>query len=335
MIRLTRCSFGYDTGQISGFLEMPDFLQRFGQRHDDGTFFFSNVRSGLIVAMLSIGTLIGALIAAPIADFVGRKKSISFWTLIVAAGLIVQISSNRHWYQMMMGRWCAGLGVGGLSLLVPMYEAETGPKHIRGALISTYQLFITIGIFFAACINFGTYEHQRNNSGSWRISLGLGFAFCAILGVGMMFLPETPRYAYRKGRTEEAKKTMMRVYGAPENHYAIFVELEEIEAKLKAESDKGNAFTEWYKMLYTPRMGYRIILGMALQMFQQLTGANYFFYYGTTIFKATGINNSFVTQMILNGINMGVTVRIWNCRIMKSLSDRILASRYLLRGSIW
>jgi len=100
---------------------------------------------------------------------------------------------------------------------------------------------------------------------------------------------------------------MMRVYGAPENHYAIFSELEEIESKLQAESKKGSMLTEWYEMLYTPRMGYRILLGMVLQMFQQLTGANYFFYYGTTIFKATGINNSYVTQMILNGINFGVT----------------------------
>jgi SP family sugar:H+ symporter-like MFS transporter len=283
--------------------------ERFGQRHSDGTYYFSNVRSGLIVAMLSIGTLIGALVAAPIADYIGRKRSISFWTIIIAVGLIVQISSNHHWYQVMMGRWVAGLGVGGLSMLVPMYQAETGPKHIRGALISTYQLFITIGIFFAACINFGTYEHQRGNSGSWRISLGLGYVFCAILGIGMLFLPETPRYAYRQGRKEEAKKTMMRVYGAPENHWVIFSELEEIEYKLQAESKKGSTLTEWYEMLYTPRMGYRILLGMILQMFQQLTGANYFFYYGTTIFKATGINNSFVTQMILNGINFGVTVR--------------------------
>jgi SP family sugar:H+ symporter-like MFS transporter len=122
-------------------------------------------------------------------------------------------------------------------------------------------------------------------------------------------LLETPRYAYRNGRQEEAKQTMMRVYGAPENHYVIFSELEEIEYKLRAESKKGNVLTEWYEMVYTPRMGYRILLGMILQMFQQLTGANYFFYYGTTIFKATGINNSFVTQMILNGINFGVTVR--------------------------
>jgi SP family sugar:H+ symporter-like MFS transporter len=258
--------------------------------------------------MLSIGTLIGALVAAPVADFAGRKKSISFWTIVVAIGLIVQISSNQHWYQVMMGRWVAGLGIGGLSMLVPMYQAETGPKHIRGALISTYQLFITIGIFFAACINYGTYEHQRESSASWRISLGLGFVFCAILGIGMLFLPETPRFAYRHGRQEEAKQTMMRVYGAPENHYVITSELQEIESKLQTESKKGSVLTEWYEMLYTPRMGYRILLGITLQMFQQLTGANYFFYYGTTVFKATGINNSYVTQMILNGINMGVTV---------------------------
>ena len=137
---------------------MPDFLIRFGQRHSDGTYYFSNVRSGLIVAMLSIGTLIGALIAAPIADLIGRRLAISWSTVVVAVGLIVQISSDHHWYQVMMGRWVAGLGIGALSMLVPMYQAETGPRHIRGALISTYQLLITFGIFFAACINFGTFE---------------------------------------------------------------------------------------------------------------------------------------------------------------------------------
>lgn len=168
-------------------------------------------------------------------------------------------------------RWVSGLGVGALSLLVPMYQAETAPRYIRGALISTYQLLITLGIFLAACFNFGTYEHQRNNSGSWRISIGLGWIFAAILGFGILAFPETPRYDYRRGRTEVAKQTMMKVYGAPENHFAIQMELEEIEAKLRAEANRGSAISEWYTMFYAPRMARRILLGVVLQMFQQLT----------------------------------------------------------------
>lgn len=100
---------------------MPDFLRRFGQRHDDGRPYFSNVRSGLIVALLSIGTLLGALVAAPIADKIGRKISIMFWCGIVCVGVVVQIAATDKWYQIMLGRFVAGWGVGGLSLLVPMY----------------------------------------------------------------------------------------------------------------------------------------------------------------------------------------------------------------------
>lgn len=153
-----------------------------------------------------------------------------------------------------------------------MYQAETGPRHIRGALISCYQLFITFGIFLASCINFGTYEHQRYNSASWRIPMGIGFIWAIILGVGILFFPETPRFNYRKGKVQEATATMMKVYGAPQNHYTIHVELREIGEKFRQEAARGNAFQEWYRMLYAPKMGYRILLGVGLQMFQQLTG---------------------------------------------------------------
>lgn len=315
--------FGYDTGQISGFLEMPDFLKRFSDSYKDGEPAFSDTRSGLIVALLSIGTLIGALTAAPVADRVGRKFSVSFWSLIVSIGFVIQIATSHAWYQIMIGRFIAGLGVGALSLLVPMYQAETAPPWIRGALISTYQLFITLGIFLAACFNYGTYEHQRQSSASWRIVIGLGWIWTLILGLGILMFPETPRYDYRMGRVDRARETMMKVYGAPAHHYAVHTQLEEIEAKLRAESKiKGNAIQEVFTMFKAPRMAYRIGVGVTLQALQQLTGANYFFvshsrspvgyllincqYYGTTIFASVGINNSFVTQMILNGINFGV-----------------------------
>lgn len=121
--------FGYDTGQISGFLGMVDFLRRFGQRHADGTPYFSNVRSGLIVGLLSIGTLFGALIAAPIADRIGRKMSIIWWCGIFSVGIIVQIAATDKWYQVMMGRFVAGLGVGALSLLVPMYQVRSSHEQ--------------------------------------------------------------------------------------------------------------------------------------------------------------------------------------------------------------
>ena len=149
---------------------------------------------------------------------------------------------------------------------------------------STYQLFITLGIFVANCINFGT--EKRTNTGSWRIPLGISFLWVLILGVGIVFFPESPRYAYRHGRIEEAKRTMTKLYGVSDNHRVVAEELAEIKEKHEEEMLHQNQ--KWWEMFTGPRMAYRIALGVSLQALQQLTGANYFFYYGTVIFKSTG-----------------------------------------------
>ena len=309
---------------------MPDFLDRFGQCcNQDGNRYFSNVRSGLIVALLSIGTLIGALIAAPIADKIGRRYSISFWCIITSVGFVIQIASVSAWYQMMIGRFVAGLGVGALSLLVPMYQSEGAPPWIRGALVSTYQLFITMGIFLAACFNYGTVQHQGDNSGSWRIVIGLGWIWTAILGFGILLFPETPRFDYRRGKIERATESLCKVYGAPAHHWAIRSQLSEIDSKLRAESHvKVGPVREFINMFQAPRMAYRIALGVALQALQQLTGANYFFYYGTTIFRSVNID-SYVTQIILNTINFVVTF------IGLYLVEHFGRRKSLVAGSIW
>lgn len=266
--------FGYDTGQISGFQEMSNYLERYGELQDDGSYAFSTVRSGLIVGLLSIGTLIGALVAAPVADMFGRKWSITLWCMILNVGLIVQISApDGHWYQMVVGRWVTGLGVGGCSLLVPMYQGESAPRHIRGAMISCYQLFVTLGIFLAYCINLGT--HNMEGTAQWRITLGITFLFAIILGGGMVFFPESPRYEFRHGKAESAQRTLAKLYGIPENHVRILEEMDEIREQFEAESDDQ----KWHEFLTAPRMFYRIVLGMVLQSLQQLSGANYFFYY--------------------------------------------------------
>ncbi|RAL15580.1 sugar porter family MFS transporter [Aspergillus homomorphus CBS 101889] len=318
--------FGYDTGQISGFLEMPNFLQRYGQQRSDGTYYFTNARSGLIVALLSVGTLIGALIAAPIADRVGRKWSISGWSAMVCVGITVQITSpSGKWYQVAMGRWVAGLGVGALSLLVPMYQAETGPRHIRGSLVSTYQLFITLGIFVANCINFGT--EARDDTGSWRIPMGVTYLWAIILGLGIALFPETVRYDYRHGKIERATDTLTKMYGIPRNHRMLKVELDEIKQKYDEEVMRGKV--TWIQLFKGPRMKYRIAAGVALQALQQLTGANYFFYYGTTIFRGAGISNSYVTQMILGGVNFGTT--FLGLYLIENYGRR----RSLIAGALW
>ncbi|KAL2826271.1 general substrate transporter [Aspergillus cavernicola] len=319
-------TFGYDTGQISGFLEMDDFLRRYGELGSDGAYHFSNVRSGLIVALLSIGTLIGALVAAPFADRIGRKWSISLWCVLVCIGVTIQIASpSGKWYQVAMGRWVAGLGVGGLSLVVPMYQAESGPRHIRGSLVSTYQLFITLGIFVANAINFGTED--RPDTGSWRIPMGVTYLWAIILGCGVAFFPESPRYDYRHGKVERAITTLSNMYGIPRNHRALMIEFDEIQEKYELEVERGQ--TSWIQLFRAPRMAYRVAVGVALQALQQLTGANYFFYYGTTIFRGAGIENSYVTQMILGGVNFGTT--FLGLYLIENYGRR----RSLITGALW
>ncbi|KAM0794499.1 general substrate transporter [Usnea florida] len=295
--------FGYDTGQISGFQAMKNFLERFGQLQPDGKYAFSYVRSGLIVGLLSIGSLIGALTVAPIADHIGRRLSMTVWSIVFIVGVIIQMASQTSWVQVAIGRLVAGAGVGALSIMVPMYTSETGPRQIRGSLVSTYQLFITAGIFTADAINFGT--EKRPNSGSWRIPMGVGFIWPLILGVGILFFPESPRYAFRKGRVEEARTTMAKFYGVSENHREVQREIREIKEKHDLEVSLGKR--PWIELITGPRMAYRTTLGIVLQALQQLTGANFFFYFGTKIFMSTGISNSFVTAMILGGVNFGMT----------------------------
>jgi SP family sugar:H+ symporter-like MFS transporter len=253
---------------------------------------------------LSIGTMIGALVAAPIADRIGRKLSISFWALVHIVGIIVQIATSDKWYQIALGRWVAGLGVGALSSVVPMYQSESAPRQVRGAMVSAFQLFVAFGIFISYIVNFGT--SRLDNDASWRITMGIGFAWPLILGLGTLFLPESPRYAYRHGRVEEARDVMCKLYGVPTNHRVVAQEMSDMKQKLEEELANGDA--PWQEVFTGPRMLYRILLGIALQSLQQLTGANFIFYYGTSIFNGIGLSNSYVTSIILGAVNFGMTL---------------------------
>ena len=181
------------------------------------------------------------------------------------------MAASTSWQQIAVGRLIAGAGVGALSIMVPMYVSETGPRQVRGALVSTYQLFITLGIFVADAINFGT--EARHDSGSWRIPMGIGFIWPLILGIGILAFPESPRFAYRHGRINEARTTMAKFYGVSESHREVRREIAEIKAKHDLEISLGKR--PWIELLTGPRMAYRTLLGITLQALQQLTGADF------------------------------------------------------------
>lgn len=136
---------------------------------------------------------------------------------------------------------------------------------------------MTLGIFVAYCINYGT--ESMDNTASWRIPLGITFLWVLVLGFGILLFPESPRYDYRHGRREVARNTMSKLYGVPKSHREVVHEILEIQEQLDAEKAAKGGWRGWIEMFQAPRMSYRIVLGVVLQAFQQLTGANYFFYY--------------------------------------------------------
>lgn len=305
---------------------MHDYGRRFGSINDDGTISFSAARQGTIVGLMSIGALIGALLGGKMADKFGRRMSISLSAFFTCAGTIIEISSSTYWVQLAIGRLVTGLSIGSMSVVVPMYQSESVPAVIRGVVVSSYQLLITLGIWTAEMVNWGT--ESMTSSASWRITIGLSFAWALILGVGMLFLPESPRYACARGRVDEARRTMSRLCGHPEDSDLVRQQIADIQSKIEEESRSATDFS--FKEIFTgPRMMHRTILGIVLQAGQQLTGANFFFYFGTTVFAATGISNSYVTQIILGSVNVFCTVvGLW---IIKRFGRRPI----LMIGAAW
>ena len=292
--------FGWDTGTISGFVAQTDFIRRFGMKHHDGTYYLSKVRTGLIVSIFNIGCAIGGIILSKLGDMYGRKMGLIVVVVIYIIGIIIQIASINKWYQYFIGRIISGLGVGGIAVLSPMLISEVAPKEMRGTLVSCYQLMITLGIFLGYCTNFGTKNYS--NSVQWRVPLGLCFAWALFMIGGMTFVPESPRYLVEAGRIDEARASLAKVNKCPPDHPYIQYELETIEAGVEEMRAAGTA--SWGE-LFTgkPAMFQRTMVGVMIQSLQQLTGDNYFFYYGTIVFQAVGLSDSFETSIVFGVVN--------------------------------
>ena len=296
--------FGWDTGTISGFVAQTDFKRRFGQVGGDGEPYLSKVRTGLIVSIFCIGCAIGGIAFSKLGDTYGRRIALVIVTIVYVVGIVISIASIDKWYQYFIGRIISGMGVGGISIYSPLLISEVSPKHIRGTLISCFQLMITLGIFLGYCTNYGTKTYT--NSVQWRVPLGLGFAWALFMVAAMFMVPESPRYLIEKGRLEDAKRSVAVSNKVSIDDPAVQAEVDLLTVGVENERAAGEA--TWAELFSTRgKVFQRLVMGIMLQSLQQLTGANYFFYYGTTIFKSIGLEDSFQTSIIIGVVNFAST----------------------------
>ncbi|KAI1331682.1 high-affinity glucose transporter RGT2 [Xylariaceae sp. FL0255] len=296
--------YGYDTGLISGIQAMPYWQRLFstGYRNSHGDLDVSPSQSSAIVSILSAGTFFGSLSSPFLADNIGRRLALVASAFVFIFGVILQTAATAI-PLFLAGRFFAGFGVGLVSALIPLYQSETAPKWIRGAIVGAYQLAITIGLLLAAVVDNATTGRQ--DTGSYRIPIAIQFVWALILITGMLFLPETPRYLIKRGEYEKAAVSLSKLRRLPVDHESIAAELTEIRSIHEFELTLGTAS---YRDCFKGNMLKRVLTGMALQALQQLTGVNFIFYYGTQYFKNSGFQNAFVIQIITSVVNVVSTL---------------------------
>lgn len=225
-------------------------------------------------------------------------------------GNIIQITAMYSWVHMMMGRFVAGLGIGNLSVGVPMFQSECSPREIRGAVVASYQLMITFGILISNIVNYGVRNIEEQDA-SWRIVIGLGIAFSLPLGLGILVCPESPRWLASQGDWDKARLALGRLRGLKDDLDNKLVEDDLNEMKQILEKERQVGQGSWMECFNPnsniPKLLYRTLLGMVIHFLQQWTGVNYFFYYGATIFESAGIEDPIMTQLILGAVNVVMT----------------------------
>ncbi|OJD13583.1 hypothetical protein AJ78_05976 [Emergomyces pasteurianus Ep9510] len=316
--------FGFDSGYISGVMGMPYFIELFtglkqsDTRNTPSQFALPSWQKSLITSILSAGTFFGAIIAGDLADFIGRRTTVVAGCGVFSVGVILQTASTSLGL-LVAGRLIAGFGVGFVSAIIILYMSEIAPKKVRGAIVSGYQFCITVGLLLASCVNYGT--QNRKDTGSYRIPIALQLLWAIILGVGLMLLPESPRYFVKKGNNKRASEVLSRLRGYPADSDFIQEELAEIIANHEYELQvvpQGSYFNSWLNCF---RGGLsnsssnlrRTILGTSLQMMQQWTGINFIFYFGTTFFQDLKIiNDPFLIGLITTLVNVCSTpISFW------------------------
>jgi SP family sugar:H+ symporter-like MFS transporter len=308
---------------MSGVLIMRDFVLRFGGGETmpgSNTWSLPDHTISELNATLSAGTFFGALLQAPLSDYLGRQRSMIVWALSFTIGAVIQTSTSTSIPQFVVGRVFAGLGVGALSGLCPLYLGETAPKAIRGMMVSGYQLLIIFGIFLSYGIGWASHNAEFS-SASWRIPVGMQMLWGVLLIGLVTLLPESPRWNLQKGNLLKARETMASMRGftlidtpeGPRGDAALEDELAEMEQFISAEREAfaGTNYITAYAKCFSrdKQLWRRTLQGIAVQMFQQLNGQNFYYYYGPVFFQSAAVAlDSYQIQFILGSVSLLATI---------------------------
>ncbi|KAH4069890.1 hypothetical protein HBH50_105800 [Parastagonospora nodorum] len=310
--------YGYNQGMFSGILAMPSFGKQTDGYIDNPT------QKGWLTAILELGAWFGALFSGFVAEVLSRKYGILCATGVFIVGVVVQITAIAGGHnEILAGRFITGIGVGSLSVIVPMYNSECAPPEVRGALVALQQLAITFGIMISFWINYGTnyiggttLETQSN--AAWLVPICLQLLPAFILLIGMIWMPFSPRWLMHHGREEEARSNLASLRNLPADHELIELEFLEIKAQSMFEKRSlAEAFphlqeqTAWnsFKLQFvaigalfkTKAMFKRVIVATVTMFFQQWSGINAVLYYAPQIFAQLSLTGN-TTSLLATGV---------------------------------
>ncbi|TGD11023.1 sugar porter family MFS transporter [Brevibacterium sp. S111] len=286
--------FGYDTGVVNGALEPLT--------HDFG---LTPRTEGLVVSFLTIGAAFGAVIGGRLSDAFGRRSNILLLACFFIVGTLA-CALSPNWQFLAGARFFLGLAVGAASTTVPVYLAELAPFERRGSLVTRNEVMIVVGQFAAFVINAVIFNVWGEHEGVWRFMLAVAVLPAIALLIGMLFLPESPRWLISKNRDDQALGVLKQVRSddraeAEMREVELLAEQEEV-AKTGGVSDLAS---KWVLRL--------VLIGVGLGIAQQLTGINSVMYYGTQLLTDAGFSaDAAIIANTLNGLFsvIGVTVGI-------------------------
>ncbi len=286
--------FGYDTGVINGALEP--------MKADLG---MSSTVEGFVVSVLIFGAAIGALVGGRLADRQGRRRNILMLSIVFMIGTLGCVLAPS-WEVLAVFRFILGLAVGGASATVPVYLAEIAPVERRGSIVTRNEVMIVSGQFAAFVINAIIFNLWGEHDIVWRFMLLVALAPAIALFVGMLRMPESPRWLSSQGHDDEALAVLKQVR-TPERADAELAEVHALALEEK-ESQTGG-----WSDLATPWIRRLIVVGIGIGVFSQFSGINSIMYYGTQLLKDAGFSSSgAVLANTFNGLFsvLGVTVGI-------------------------